>query len=154
MSEFPDQNKIHESDEDRERQRTILKMFAIHFNLTGKLTKALDRQDARLFRDDKYIALAEAKYRNVGVDEYPDYTVDVEKVDSLVQRAKADGVRGVLIVSWQGDVRYLNVTKAFSGWEPNDHEHVFSVGTQLRRDRLELPDHVYHIPYDRFTRLK
>jgi hypothetical protein len=151
--QFPDQSKIHETSEDRQRQREILRTFAHRFNLTGEVTQSLERQDARLFRNAKYIAVAEAKFRNNTVDAYADYTIDQEKVDSLRDRSRADGVRGVLVVSWMGDIRYLDITKAFEGWTPEDDLR-WHVSKQKRRDRKELADPVYHIPVSEFTKLQ
>lgn len=147
----PDQFKIHETVEDRQRQREILRAFAHRYNLTGKLTNTLSRLDARLFKNGVYFAVAEAKYRNNAYDKYPNYTIDVEKIESLLQRAKEDGVVAILVVSWEGDVRYINLTKVVENWDGEDL--LFPISVQQRHDRQELADRVYHIPLNLFKKV-
>ena len=144
----PDQFKIHETIEDRKRQRAILKEFAQRFNLTGKLTNTLSRLDATLYRDGEYFAIAEAKYRNNPIGKYSDYTIDVAKVDALIERARVEGVHAILVVSWEGDTRYLSLSKVAREWDGEDT--LFTMKRQLRRDRSELADWVYCIPTSMF----
>jgi hypothetical protein len=153
MSEFPDQFKIHETEADRERQHAVLKEFTERFNLEFVETAEEERApiDARLFRNGAYYAVSDAKYRNTSYDFYPTYTVDVEKVDTLIQQAEQDAVKAFLLVSWKGDTRYLNLSKITENWDSDDC--LFPISAQKRTDRDELPDRVYHIPLDLFRKV-
>jgi glutamate/tyrosine decarboxylase-like PLP-dependent enzyme len=158
--EYPDQYTIHETEEHRKRQKETLVAVIASFNkkvkseedrIKGKLTRHLSEQDAQFFKGGKYVALVEAKYRENPIDKYSDYTIDVDKIDSLIKRATEDGVQGLLVVSWLGDIRYANLTKVAKAWDREDD--LFSISRQKRKDRQELADKVYHIPHSLFKKL-
>lgn len=150
--DLPDQHIIHETEQDRERQRQILCAYAERFGFTVEFTEQLNRQDGFLYKDGKLVELAEAKHRNNSVGLYPKYALDVEKVNSLNARAKTLNVPGKLVVSWEGDIRYLDVTDAMKDWQPGDDD-VWDIGSIKRRNRAEEADRVYKIPTEDFTRL-
>lgn len=150
-TELPDQYTIHETEEDRERQKQTLRMFARRFNLKGKLTSTLDKVDAQLFKEGQFFAVAEAKFRNTSIDKYPDYTVDVDKVENLVVRASTENIDAYLVVSWNGDVRYLNLSHMKTLTPEDDCR--WPVTMQKRRDRKEKADPVYHIPIELFEKV-
>ena len=148
--ELPDQHTIHETEGDRERQQIIIKAFAKRFGYTVEFTPQLHEQDAKLYKNGALAALAEAKYRNNSIGLYANYKVDCQKVDSLKERAKAAGVPGYLIVSWEGDIRWVDVTEAWRNWSSAD-DLVWDIGSIKRRNRAEEADPAYCIPTDEKT---
>lgn len=137
-----DQYKIHETPEDRARQEEIIKTVCDAKEMQYEMEPKLTAFDAKLWQADELIALAEVKYRNNPFDQYPDYTIDSAKINALIEDAWMWGTTPVLIVSWQGDIRYVF---------PKNKTYRQSV--QKRKDRDELPDPVYHIPLDDFRSL-
>ena len=148
--DLPDQHRIHETEEDRERQRVILRAFAKRFNYVVEFTPQLDEQDAKFYQNGMLVAYAEAKYRNNAIDLYADYKVDRAKVDSLRARAEAAGVPGFLVVSWEGDIRWVDVTAAWRGWKESD-DLIWEISSIKRRNRAEEADPAYCIPTDENT---
>ena len=74
-------------------------------------------------------------------------------MDELIGRAATEGVRAFLVVSWEGDVRYINLSKLAASQNTDDGECLFPISVQQRRDRKELADKVYHIPTDLFKKV-
>jgi hypothetical protein len=154
MSEYSDQYKIHETEADRARQHGVLQQFAERFGLEFTETTEKERSpfDARIFKDGAYFAVTDAKCRKSPYGQYPTFTVDVDKVDTLIKQAVLDEVRAFLLVSFNGDVRYLNLSKIAASWDSDDF--LFPIAVQKRNDRDELPDRVYHIPLNLFKKVE
>ena len=154
MGSYPDQTTIHETKHDRERQLYILQRFCNHHKCAAKMTATVTEYDAELYDPadkTKPIGLAEVKFRNNSASTYPDYQIDVNKVHSLLRAAQQGGLRAVLIVSWQGDVRCLPLTQTLATWDGKSE--IFPVTVTQRNDRNELADRQYHIPLSLFTRI-
>lgn len=149
--QYQDQHKIHETSVDRERQRKTLRSFCTALDLYFQMTAALSEFDAKLYTSTQYVGIAEVKFRNNPIDRYPDYQIDASKIDSLINTARREGVRAVLIVSWQHDIRYLPLSKIAEGWEGQCD--IFSTTKTKRKDRREYADNQYHIPYELFKRI-
>jgi hypothetical protein len=153
-SSYPDQTTIHESSADRQRQAAILQRFCNHFKVAAKMTATVVEYDAELYDPadkTKPIGLAEVKFRNNSALKYPDYQIDVNKVHSLLLAAKRGALRASLIVSWQGDVRYLSLTQTATAWD--GQSELFPVTVTQRGDRNELADRQYHIPMSMFQKI-
>ena len=155
---YADQFKVHETALDRKRQREILEKFARRFDLKIWELSKFARQDAWLYRRGVHVGIAEARYRNMRQEWYPrGYGVDEAKIDRLFAAAELRDVYGYHIVSWKGDVWYLNVTRAlWEGIEPGVYEMADPWDTfwWKRQDRDELPDKWYCIPHSWFKRVE
>ena len=153
-SSYPDQTTIHETADDRARQAAILQRFCNHHKCAAKMTATVVEYDAELYDPadkTKPIGLAEVKFRNNSASKYPDYQIDVNKVHSLLHAAQQGGLRAVLIVSWQGDVRCLPLTQTLATWDGKSE--IFPVTVTQRNDRNELADRQYHIPLSMFMKI-
>ena len=141
--EYCDQFRHHETAADRERQRVQFEHAAAFFGMTYEIFQyAYSRQDAAFFLNDKYVARVEAKYRFHYKGFHPTYTIDVDKLEALVTRARRDGVHELLLVSWNGDEYYLS---RFAG-EYKD----WPITIQKHSTRKEYPDPVRNVPLHRF----
>jgi hypothetical protein len=145
--EFPDQFRIHETEADRDRELVAIEAFASRYGLAFEKTEFKGYQDAKLFYKGRYYALAETKWRNNPASKYPTYTIDKKKIDNLLDQALRDRVRPVLIVSWDGDVRWWDFDPIKEYWN-------FKIRLQQRADRRERPDLVYEIPVRFFRSLR
>lgn len=156
---YADQFKVHETSEDRKRQRGILARFAKMFGLRVWETGKFCRHDARMYsiKTGALVAFVESCYRNMHREWYPSgYGRDAAKIDKLFAIAEAHDVYGIHIVSWMGDEWFLNVTKALweevepGVWEMADPWDTF---WWKRWGRDEKPDLFYRIPHSWFKRV-
>lgn len=116
------------------------------------MTEILDDYDAKIYNSrGEYIGVAEIKHRNNSFIKYPDYQIDIDKIHRLIHAARRDDVRAVLVVSWEGDIRYASISKAAEGWEGQCD--LFPTTLTKRRDRKEYADHQYHIPPTIFRKI-
>lgn len=138
-----DQYRIHETAKDRTKERSTLQRF-VDSLCRAEQTDPLSGQDAKLFLFGRYAGIIEIKHRNNPIDKYPTYAIDKSKIHALLQRAKDEGVHAYLLISWQGDVRYVNLTKHLDGTSPD--AAFISFNGQQRHDRDEFADDVYNIP--------
>jgi len=143
---FEDEYRIHETDEQRERERQILLAFTRAFGLTFRRTPRLSCYDADII-GSRVIALAEAKWRANVYGTYPSnrtYIIDVKKLEKIWALAESRGLDTLVIVEWVDDIRWALVTR----------EANYRVTMKAsRKDRNELPDRVYHIPIADFYKL-
>lgn len=135
-----DQDRWHETSDDRRRQSDILRAFTSAKRLSAIITVEGEPCDAVIFRRCNPVALAEIKYRKHCFGYYPDYSIDVHKLEAIWARAEAKGLTTLLIVSWSGEIRYAIVPR-----------FAYPVTEQKRRDRDELADRVFHIPLTLFV---
>jgi len=128
-----DDQRIHETEEDRARQFEILTVFAAATGFRFIQTHRLWHYDAWIWRRGPYIR-TEVKYRSHIFGSYPDFIIDQKKMETLVP--------GMLIVSWLGDIRYAEIS-----------ELPKIVGWVQRADRAENADLVSHISLAEFKKL-
>lgn len=148
---FPDQNKIHETEKDRINQSAALDCYVNWLKTNGidvklEMARELSRYDARLYSGGNYLRIIEVKCRNIPADKYDTYTIDSNKIDRLYYKAQEDKVAASLLVSWQGDVRILNVREQNFPLPKTR----FTTTFQKRKDRKEKADKVYVIPISEF----
>jgi len=139
---FDDQYRSQESEDDRKRQTDIVFAFSAALHLDALQIGCNRHYDAVFIRRQKPIALAEIKWRNHSFGRYATLTIDKFKLDNLALAAHRQNVAAWLVVSWQGDIRYANVSDCSS----------FDTSEQQRHDRDERPDIVYHVPIKNFLR--
>lgn len=145
MKLYRDQNSIHETEQDRFRQKKVLNIFSKTYGLEYEETPALSGIDA-ILKSEFSRAVAEVKVRNIAVDLYPTYIIDAEKIINGLKQAGEDAF--LLIVAWKDDIRYLHVSNYLDGRKPQD---VFVTKKSKRSDRDEKADMVFHIPISLFT---
>jgi hypothetical protein len=135
---FEDQTKLHESALDRARQTEIMLRFCRTWGFSALQSSGQCRWDLLLIEDTTPIALADIKWRDHPWGTYRTYTIDADKVDLIVAEARRRKLSPLLIVSWQGEIRFTHLKPPYL------------VGNQKRADRDELSDRVYHIPIGDF----
>lgn len=100
--------------------------------------------DAEIMKG-RVIGIGEVKWRGNGFGKiYPDYTIDVWKLEGMwaeIERRAKRGreLKAVLIISFLGDIRSAVVGRGY-----------YSVSEQRRKDRIEKADKVYHVPWGMF----
>ena len=152
---YADQFKTHETREDRRRQRAILTRWTQSLGLRFEETGKFCRHDARVYnKRGTLVGFAEAKYCRV--PKRKGYFVDVAKIYSLFARSEIANVYAFHVVSWEGDIGYLNVTRKW--WTPTaagvyDLQDPWDSKWITRRGRDEFPDEVYLIPVEAFKRV-
>lgn len=142
-----DQYKIHVTAKDRQRERDMLSRFATTQNVIaiqtiGKTTLC----DGFIYTAEREpLGLIEIKYRNNPQHQYPTYSIDKAKIDKLVACARNSRLKAFLLVSWQGDERFIDLTTYDLA--------KLKTTVRKRRDRDELADEMYDFPNGDFTRL-
>lgn len=146
MSERPDQKKIHETAEDRERERLMVKTFADFFHYKTWRNTELSSHDAVFYDGETRLkaAAAEFKYRNNRRDAYPTYTIDSKKIDQLWKQCEKANIKAFLVVQWLDEIWYCQIKE-----RPQ-----FKLELQKRGDRDENADEVYHIPIENFIQVE
>jgi hypothetical protein len=146
---YPDQHKTHETELDRTRQQQVLDAMAAALGegITFKMTTTGTTYDAMMYYNDHPAGIIEIKFRNTPASMYPTYTIDAKKIDELAAIAKRDNVYAYLIVSWQGDIRGLDIPESVK------RGTMYPSKLQKRRDRQELADLVYEIPMEDFKKI-
>jgi hypothetical protein len=108
---------------------------------TWQHTSPLSRQDAWLCQYGNHVALAEAKHRNVPMDRYEDFILDVQKVEAHLRRAELYHVPALLIVEWIDHIEWAILSRHRA--EMKDWKRSWC----QRHDRDELADFVLHHPF-------
>lgn len=146
MSERPDQSKIHETAEDRAREKAVVDAFAKKFNYKVWRNTALSSHDAVFYDGETRLKVGagEIKHRSNRREAYPTYTIDAKKIDQLWKQCEKADIKAFLIVQWMDEVWYCEFKE-----RPN-----FQVRSQRRGDRDENPDEVYDIPIENFIQIE
>jgi hypothetical protein len=146
MSDRPDQTKIHETAEDRAREKAIVDAFAKKFNYKVWRNTALSSHDAVFYDGETRLkaGAGEIKQRNNSRETYPTFTIDVKKIDALWKQTQKANIKAFLIVRWLDEIWYCEFKEP-----PN-----FPALQQENRQRSEDADLVYHIPIENFIQLE
>lgn len=146
---YPDQHKTHETSLDRTRQQEVLDTMsaALGEGITFEMTSTGSTYDAMMFYNGHPAGIIEIKFRNIPATIHPTYTIDAKKIDDLAAIAKRDSLYAYLIVSWQGDIRGLDIPESV------ERGTMYPTKMQQRRDRDELADLVYEIPMGDFKKI-
>jgi hypothetical protein len=131
---------LYETPEDRRAQEAVLKVYCGLARTYEQMPETCV-YDGKIFDATVLVELAEVKCRKNPVGQYPTLTIDVAKVDVIVDLAQRLRVVPVLLVSWTDALRRI-VLRA--GWDTDN---------QTRQREGEQPDLVYHIPVGEFADL-